>query len=127
MTKDIKSFVLKLLLFSIILFGVHAYLINQFFEGELHFKIWMIYVFNTIMVLAVYCILSYQTQKGSKKIFYTFLALTIVKMFLAVVFLSPLFFGKSDHAQLEVINFFIVYFLFLVFEILSINKFLQKL
>lgn len=127
MIKEIKSFLLYLLIYSIILFGIHAYLISQFFEGYLYFPIWMIYVFNAVLVLIVYSILSYQTKKGSQKIFYIFLALTITKMFLAVVFLSPLFFEKSDHAQLEVINFFIPYFLFLTFEILSINKFLQKI
>lgn len=127
MIDDLKKLVLKLFIFSIVIFAVHAYLIYQFFEGELHIKIWMIYVFNAIMVLVVYGLISYQAQKGSKKIFYTFLACTIIKMFLAVVFLMPLFFGKSDHSQLEVINFFIAYFLFLTFEILSINKFLQKI
>ena len=127
MIKEIKSFLFYLLIYSIILFGIHVYLINAFFEGDLYFPIWMIYVFNAVLVLVVYSLLSHQTKKGSQKIFYTFLALTILKMVLAVVFLSPLFFGKSDHAQLEVINFFIPYFLFLTFEILSINKFLQKI
>ncbi|NNL32045.1 MAG: hypothetical protein HKO80_02450 [Flavobacteriaceae bacterium] len=127
MTSDLKSFGIKLLLFSLVLFGIHSYLMFQFYDGDLQIKIWMIYIFNAVLVLAVYGILSYQTQKGSKKIFYTFLALTIAKMFLAILFLLPLFIKKPEHSQLEVINFFIPYFLFLTFEILSINKFLQKL
>ena len=127
MTNNLKGFVINLFIFSILIFAVHAYLISQFFEGELHFPIWKIYVFNAIMVFAVYCIMNYQSKKNNQKTFFTFIALTLIKMLLAVVFLMPLFYGKSDHAQLEVINFFIAYFLFLIFEILSINKFLQKL
>mgnify|MGYP001819222024 CR=1 FL=1 len=122
----LKGFVLKLTVFSLVLFSVHFYLLSQFFEGELYFPIWSIYLFNIVLVLAVYLILNYQTQKGSKKIFFTFMALTIIKMALAVVFLSPLFFEKSEHSQLEVLNFFIPYFLFLTFEVFSINKFLLK-
>ena len=123
---SIQGFLLKLGAFSLVLFGIHFYLLNQFFEGELYFPIWSIYLFNIILVLAVYLILYYQTKKGSKKIYFTFMALTILKMALAVVFLSPLFFEKAEHSQLEIGNFFVVYFLFLTFEIFSINKFLLK-
>ena len=55
-----------------------------------------------------------------------FLVLTLVKMALAVVFLLPLFLKKSAHTQLEIFNFFIPYFLFLIIEILGLSKFLQK-
>lgn len=127
MIKEIKTFLFYLAIFAVVLFGIHFYLISNFFDGNLYFPIWSIYSFNAILVLIVYSLLSYLSKKGSKKIFYSFLALTITKMILAVGFLSPLFFGKSAHSQLEVINFFIPYFMFLTFEILSINKFLQKI
>jgi hypothetical protein len=109
-----------------ILFGVHLYILSQFFEGNLHFPVWSIYVFNSIMVCLVYLVITYKSKKGSKNMYQLFLGLTLLKMALAIVFLLPLFFGKSNHAQLEVINFFIPYFLFLGFEIFSLNKFLQK-
>jgi hypothetical protein len=83
-------------------------------------------VFNAVLVLAVYSIITYKNRQGSKKMYQLFLGLTVLKMILAVVFLLPLFLGKSAHAQLEVINFFIPYFLFLGFEIFNLNKFLQK-
>lgn len=124
---ELKSFIIKLLIFSVLILAVHTYLISQFFEGDLYFPIWTIHLFNAVLVFLVYCIMNYQSKKGAHKIFFTFIALTLVKMLLAVVFLMPLFFGKSAHSQLEVINFFIPYFMFLTFEILSINKFLQKL
>jgi hypothetical protein len=126
MIKEAISFTIKLVIFTLVLFVIHYYILSQFFEGILHFPIWTIYVFNAVLVLAVYSIITYKNRHGSKKMYQLFLGLTVLKMILAVVFLLPLFFGKSAHAQLEVINFFIHYFLFLGFEIFNLNKFLQK-
>lgn len=126
MTKETLSFALRLLIFSIILFGIHSYILSQFFEGKLHFPLWTIYAFNAVLVFIVYSILRFKGNQGSDKMYQLFLGLTIGKMVLAIIFLLPLFFGKSNHAQLEVINFFIPYFLFLGFEIFNLNKFLQK-
>ena len=44
-----------------------------------------------------------------------FLVLTLVKMVLSLVFLLPLFVEKLDNVVPEVINFFISYFIFLIF------------
>ena len=126
MNQEISSFIIQLLLFTALLFGVHYYILSQFFEGELYFPIWTIYMFNAVLVFVVYAVLRFKSKQGSKKMYELFLGLTMLKMILAIVFLLPLFFGKSNHSQLEVINFFIPYFLFLAFEIFSLNKFLQK-
>jgi len=126
MNKETSSFLLSLIGFTIFLFLIHFYIIYQFFEGQLYFPIWTIYVFNVVLVCAVYFVLNYKYKQKSESILNFFLGLTMLKMILAIVFLLPLFFGKSDHSQLEVINFFIPYFLFLAFEIFSLNKFLQK-
>jgi len=126
MNKETISFILRLIAFAVLLFLIHFYIIHVFFEGQLYFPIWTIYVFNGILVLAVYSILNYKSSKGNEKMYNLFLGLTLIKMMLSIVFLLPLFFGKSNHSQLEVINFFIPYFLFLTFEIFSLNKILQK-
>ena len=126
MTKETGSFIVKLLIFTAFLFAIHFYILSQFFDGVLHFPLWTIYAFNAVLVFLVYSILNYQYNKGSKKMYQFFLGLTMMKMVLAVIFLLPLFFGKSNDPQLEVINFFIPYFLFLGFEIFGLNKFLQK-
>lgn len=126
MTKETLSFIARLVIFAIVLFGIHFYILSQFFEGQLHFPLWTIYAFNAVLVFIVYSVLRYKASQGSNKMYKLFLGLTIAKMALAIVFLLPLFFGKSEHSQLEVINFFIPYFLFLGFEIFNLNKFLQK-
>lgn len=126
MIKETIRFIIKLSILTIILFIVHYYILSQFFDGKLYFPVWTIYAFNAVLVLLVYSLITYKNKKGSKKMYQLFLGLTIIKMILAIIFLLPLFFGKSEHAQLEVINFFMPYFLFLGFEIFSLNKFLQK-
>ena len=126
MTNEISSYLLKLLGFTILIFGIHWYLLSQFFEGSLYFPLWTIYVFNAVLVAVVYILVLNKSQTKPKNVFQLFLILTLVKMALAVVFLIPLFLKKSDHTMLEILNFFIPYFLFLTFEIFSLNKFLQK-
>jgi len=126
MTKEIRAFLIKLAAFSIGLFFVHYYILFQFFSGELYFPLWTIYCLNAVMVFAVYVILRYYSTRKPGNMFRLFLILTMVKMGLVIVFLLPLFLKKSDHTQLEVFNFFIPYFLFLIFEIIGLNNFLQK-
>lgn len=125
MSRSILAFVVKLLIFSLLLWASHFYILRQFFEGELQLPLWLIYVFNAVMVFLVFSALRYYSDKG-KDMLKLFLGFTVAKMALAIVLLLPLFLGKSDHAQLEVFNFFIPYFLFLTFEIFSLNSFLQK-
>ncbi|MEM7380381.1 MAG: hypothetical protein AAF361_04190 [Bacteroidota bacterium] len=126
MIKDISFFLLRLVLFSLILLAVHYYILIQFFSGELYFPLWTIYCFNAAMAFGVYSALRYYSEVQPQNILRIFLLLTLLKMVLAVVFLLPLFLKKSDHVQLEVFNFFIPYFLFLIFEIFGLSKFLQK-
>ena len=126
MGKSIIHFTLKLLAFSLLLFGVHFYILIQFFEGNLVIPLWGIYIFNAALVLIVFSVLKYYSENKNNDLLKIFLGLTLTKMLLIIILLLPLFLNKSEHTQLEVFNFFVPYFLFLAFEIFSLNKFLQK-
>lgn len=127
MKKELNTFILQLLALSVILIGIHYYIFHVFFsEVNLYLPIWSIYLFNIVLVVAVFGIIFYQVSKGSQKSYTIFLVSTLIKMTLAIVFLLPLFAGKSENAVTEVINFFIPYFLFLAFEIYSLNKFFKN-
>ncbi|MBT8309544.1 MAG: hypothetical protein HKO72_01585 [Flavobacteriaceae bacterium] len=125
MSRSIIAFLIKLVVFSLLLWATHYYILEQFFEGDLQIPLWLIYAFNFVMVFLVFSALRYYSDKG-KDMLKLFLSFTGLKMVLAIVLLLPLFLKKSEHAQLEVFNFFIPYFLFLTFEIFSLNNFLQK-
>ena len=126
MLKTTLNFALKLLGFSLLLCAIHYYIFFNFFsEIDLYLPIWGIYLFNLVLVLIVFAIINHKAATDESKIYNTFLILTISKMALAIVFLLPLFTGKSENATAEVINFFIAYFLFLAFEIKMLDKFLK--
>ena len=125
--KEISNFFVKLVGFSGLLCAVHYYIILNFFANrELYFPIWAIYIFNAVLVFAVYSIISNKVSKGSTKAFQLFMGATLVKMMLILIFLLPIFMGKSGHKQLDTFNFFLPYFLFLGFEIFALNKFFKN-
>lgn len=127
MNKEIKGFTIKLIIFALIAFGIHRLVFHILFPEKLLFiPIWTIYLFNSVLVLTIFCYLNYKVGKGSAKAYSIFLVLTLVKISLSLVFLLPLFVQKSDNAVPEVINFFISYFIFLIFEMISLNKFLKN-
>lgn len=126
MLKDIVNFSLKLLGFSLLLCAIHYYIYSNFYsDAALYLPIWGIYVFNFVLVLTVYGLMNHKAATDESKVYNTFLILTIAKMALAIVFLLPLFVGKSENSTIEVINFFVAYFLFLGFEIKMLDKFLK--
>lgn len=127
MPKFFLSFLLKLLVLALLLCAIHYYIFHIFFsEMTLYFPLWAIYVFNVCLVLAVFSYLYFKVGNKNNKGYYNFLGLTLAKMMLAIVFLLPLFFNKSAHPEVEVINFFIPYFLFLIFEIYHLNVFFSQ-
>ena len=120
-------FVMVVLFLSFLLFAIHWYVIYHFFESvELTLPLWSIYIFHFITVLIVYTLSNYKASKDKSQVFAFFMGATLVKMILAIVFLLPVLLQKVPNATADVLNFFIPYFLFLVFEILSILRFLKS-
>lgn len=127
MKQDLPYFLLKWIGFTVLLCGVHYYIFEIFLSDiSLYFPIWTIYLFNAGLVLLVFLIVRFQMARGYTKTYNLFLILTISKMALAIVFLLPLFAGKSENTIIDVVNFFIPYFLFLGFEIFQLNIFFKK-
>lgn len=123
-----RHFLIKLSVFSLILFGVHYLLLYYFLENTpVFYPLWQIYLFHFITVFLVFGFINLQQARGRKKIFYTFMVLTFSKMALAVVFLLPLLFSAMENKQADVFNFFIPYFLFLAVEVSATGKLVGKM
>jgi hypothetical protein len=121
------SFLLQLISVSALLFGIHSYLLYHFAkETFFFFPIWQIYTFHLIITFAFYTIINYKFSSGKKDIFNLFMAMTLLKMVLAIVFLLPLLLSDFENKQPDVFNFFIPYFMYLFFEVFALTKFLQK-
>ena len=124
MTKDLINCTITLLVFTVLLLGVHIYISHLFFsKNVLYLPIWVIYVFHFFLVAFVFFTIRLKQNTNS---FTLFLVLTIVKMVLCIVFLLPIIMGKSEEKVLEIMNFFIPYFFYLTFEIYYINNYLKK-
>lgn len=120
------DFFFKIILFTGLIYGVHSYLFHYLTEATIFFPIWHIYIFLFIVTFIVYSLINYKYSNGTTEIFNLFLLATLIKMFLAVIFLLPLLLSDMENKKIDVFNFFIPYFLFLFFEVLTINSFLQK-
>ena len=111
---------------SLLLWGVHYLFISYFFAVPLYYPLWVIYLFNLLLVLIMYGALHINQRKRPEGQLKLFLWLTTLKMFAAIVFLLPLFMKKTAYVTLEAFNFFIPYFIYLILEIRALNRVLQK-
>lgn len=121
------AFVFQLVGLSVLLFGIHAYLLFHFAKDTtFFFPVWHIYIFHVIVTLIVYTVINYKFSSGMKDVFILFMGMTLFKMLLAILFLLPLILSDFENKVPDVFNFFIPYFLYLFFEVLGLVKFLQK-
>ena len=119
-------FFVQLIVFTLLLFTAHSYLQYYFSDSiEQFLPLWKIYVFNFLVTAVIYIVINYKRSFGQTTIFILFISMTLFKMVLTILFLLPLFFLSSDVKKVAVFNFFIAYFFFLFFEILSLTKLLK--
>lgn len=118
-------FMVQLVIGAALLYLLHIYLLNALMpDRELIIPLWNMYMFHCISVLIVYSIINFRFSNGKTQVFNPFILLMLVKMILVVVFLLPLFLSEATNKVNDAVNFFIPYFVFLAFEVYSINQFL---
>ena len=121
------SFLIQLLAFSTLLFGIHSYINHHFVKDVLlFFPLWHIYLFHVVTVLIIYTLINYRYSIGKTEVFNTFMLGMLLKMILVMVFLLPWILSKPEQKGYDLANFFIPYFLLLGFEVYSVTKFLSK-
>lgn len=120
------SFLIQNVIVTLVLFGIHSYLLSHFESIIYMIPLWQIYVFHFVVTTLVYTVINFQYSRGKVEIFNLFMGFTLLKMILAIVFLLPVILSDMDKKQPDVFNFFIPYFLYLFFEVYSLTTFLQK-
>lgn len=119
-------FMVQLLIGASLLYLLHTYLLNALQpDNKFVIPLWNTYLFHFISVLIVYSIINFRFSSGKVQVFNPFILLMILKMFLVVIFLLPLFLSEVPNKVNDAVNFFIPYFIFLAFEVYSINQFLS--
>ena len=118
----------KLAIFAVGLFAVHFLLARAFpicasdgiYEAHL-----VLFVLTVIVVLVLKFIFRKMTQKQG--LFgYIFMAASLVKMALCVVFLIPIIRSDADYRIAYVVQFFVLYFSYLVMEVVLVAKLLKS-
>lgn len=119
----------KLALFGVCLFAVHFLLARAFpvcaadgiYEAHL-----FLFVLTVVVVLVLKFIFRKMAQKKQGLFGYAFMASSLVKMALAVVFLIPIIKLEADYRIAYVVQFFVLYFAYLVMEVVLVAKLLKS-
>ena len=128
MSLSILNFIKKIIPFSLILFFIHFLVIENFSNSDSFFySIYAIYLFQIITTALVCFVIIYVNEKFADKTGFAFMALSILKMLAAIIFLVPLIQIDKEQKLPDIIAFFIPYFFFLFFELTFIIKFLNRI
>ena len=84
------------------------------------------YVFQFTVTFLLYGYLNFTMEKNATQVFNFFMIGTFFKMGLSILFLLPLLLAEDIEKQPDIINFFVVYFLFLFFEVVSLVRMLKN-
>ena len=118
----------KLAIFGVGLFALH-FLLARAFPGCAANGIFEAHLFLFVLTIAVVLVLKFIFRKMKQKqgLFgYAFMASSLVKMALAVVFLIPIIRSDADYRIAYVVQFFVLYFAYLVMEVVLVAKLLKQ-
>lgn len=126
MNSDISNFLKRFIPFSLILFLIHFFIVLNFSKSIIFFySIYAIYLFHSITTALICFIIIYINKIVSDKTGFAFMALSILKMLAAILFLIPLIQLDKEQKLADIAAFFIPYFAFLFFELTFIIKLLN--
>jgi hypothetical protein len=111
---------LHLALFSILLYLINLAFNNFVYEIYFIIPLWKIYAFNTALVLVTFWTMKILT-KTKINLLFSFVIASLNKMLLTIIFVYPIIHFDGDKDGL-ILTFFIIYFIFLFFEIKSLQK-----
>lgn len=127
MKHKLLEFLKIFLPFSIILFFLH-FLANRIFLEEIifYYSLWVIYSFHVISTFLIYLLLVYIYKNFSDSTGYAFMGASLFKMLAAVLFLLPMLLNNENSPFINLLAFFIPYFLYLIFETIFAVKLINS-
>lgn len=121
MKKIFQNPYISILLFSILIMVVH-WVIDYVFSIVTYYSLVSIYLFHVISALAVAGIIQLVYSNFKDQAGLAFMATSLVKMLAAILFLLPGFISDDKPNFSNILNFFVPYFLFLIFEAIQVIK-----
>lgn len=124
--RQFLHFVLRILVFSLVLAGIHYLLAVQTNITPSVQDIFKMHIFVVVLTIGGYGVLSYIGYRDHNKIGFAFLGLIVIKMMVSFAFLYPYLKEPAAGINIMILNFFAVYFLFLAFEVREVYELIQK-
>ena len=126
MIKKLIDYIIKISGLTFLLILIH-YLVFENSSFNLQNKlIQRFYLFLTLLNLFTFYILLKVNEKKYEYVGYTFLGFVLIKMVVSFVFLYPIIISKMLEKEKYILVFFVLYFVYLIFETVSslflINK-----
>lgn len=122
--------IFELLLISTLLYLGHklffVFKIINSGNRNFYYPLETIYGFFVSCSFVILFILIQVRKKNIDNVGYVFLALTCIKMAISYGVLAPILKSAQQHASIEKINFFILFFLFLAIETIVTIRILNK-
>ena len=111
------SFLLQIIFFTIIFFGIHIYILHYFTSDQKFFSSLADVCISIYSHIFIVWFLNFTMEKNATQVFNFFMIGTFFKMGLSILFLLPLLLADGTEKQPDIINFFVVYFLFLFLKL----------
>jgi hypothetical protein len=118
--KAIKILTLKLLVFSLLIAGI-IYLLQEFIKPEwVHETMWIILSFFVILTWLTGMFTHYLLELSKENSVSIILGGIVIRFLASIGFVAILLFMGVENLILFVVNFFIIYFFYLLFDIYTL-------
>ena len=126
MIKKLIDYIIKILGLTFFLILIHYFVFENSSFNLQNKLIQRFYLFLTLLSLFTFYILLKVNEKKPEYVGYTFLGFVLIKMVVSFVFLYPIIISKMLEKEKYILVFFVLYFVYLIFETVSslflINK-----
>lgn len=121
-----QKLLLAFIAFAAILFGVHHFIADAFFNQVFFYQVWQIHAFLFIATLVILIVMQLIHKSFPDKTGFAFMAFSILKITFSVLFFIPLMRADLPSPEADVLNFFVPYFLYLTFEAVSAVRLINR-
>ncbi|MDT7831333.1 hypothetical protein RQM59_03020 [Flavobacteriaceae bacterium S356] len=121
------QFLQRLILISVIIFGVHILVLDLLGFSLFENKIILAYVVNIGVALLVFNVLYFFREKFKKQLGFLFLFGSVLKFALFFILFNGAYRADGEVSGFEFSAFFIPYAITLIVEVYSLAKWLNKL
>lgn len=117
MKQQLLDFLKIFIPFSIVLFVIQYLVINfVLVDIDFYYSTWVIYSFHVLATFVIYIMLVLIHKNFRDNTGFAFMGGSLLKMFAAVLFLLPMMLKNEDFRFINLLSFFVPYFLYLIFE-----------